>query len=299
MTEHPSNHVTVLPGETVTPIVELGPRVVVDGTFGGGGHTRRLLPHLPPDGRVIGLDRDPAVQARFDAAPFDDRVVVFIGSHRQSEQALASEGFDVADGLILDLGLSTDQLNDRSRGFSFQDDGPLDLRFDPTSGRSAADWLAASDERSIADAIYRFGEERHSRRVAREVVRRARSGAPVRTVAAMREVCERTVPRSKNHRLHPATRTFQSLRIVVNDELTHVADTLRDAAGWIRPGGVASVISFHSLEDRIVKRAFADDPRWEVITRKPITPSEAEIAANPRSRSAKLRIARVRSSFSA
>ena len=194
--------------------------------------------------------------------------------------------------MVLDLGLSSDQLADRSRGFSFQHDGPLDLRFDPERGVPASQWMARHSEKEIADAIYQFGEERFSRRIAREVIRRAREGKAVKTVAEMVDVCRRCVPRGKNHDIHPATRTFQALRIAVNDELGILQRTLAHCADWIRPGGVLVVISFHSLEDRLVKHAMRDDQRWEVVTRKPLRPTDAEIETNPRSRSAKLRVAK-------
>ena len=282
-----------MPDEIVQWLGEISPRVIVDGTYGGGGHSRLLAKTLVDgQGYVIGLDRDPAVSERAERENHDPRVTVFLGSYEQVPKALAALELDSVDGMLLDLGLSSDQLADADRGFSFtQQDSPLDLRFDPESGHAASQWLAWHKESEIADAIYKYGEERYSRRIAREIVARRRNEQPVRTVNDLVDVCRRCVPRSKNHDIHPATRTFQALRIVVNDELGILERTLKAAPDWISPGGRLAVISFHSLEDRIVKNAFRDDERWNVLTRKPIRPSDAEVQANPRSRSAKLRVA--------
>ncbi|MEM9364482.1 MAG: 16S rRNA (cytosine(1402)-N(4))-methyltransferase RsmH [Planctomycetota bacterium] len=295
-----SCHVTVLPRETVDAVLSVRPQVVVDGTFGGGGHTAQLLA-ADADGwveTVIGLDRDPDVIAREEASPgatADPRVSLFVGSYEQAPEALKRSGFASADALVLDLGLSSDQLADRRRGFSFQHpESELDLRFDPENGRTAFEWLQSHSEKEIADAIYRYGEERFSRRIARQIAERNRKRNAVRTVGELVAICQSCVPRSKNHAIHPATRTFQALRVVVNDELGALERTLIYAADWIRPGGCLAAISFHSLEDRLVKHKLRDNEHWEVITRKPIRPSEEEVAANPRSRSAKLRVARRR-----
>lgn len=290
-----------MPRETVDAVLvalpNSRPGVVVDGTFGGGGHTALLLESAPAESlkTVLGLDRDPAVVAREESiagVSSDARVSLFVGSYERAPEALKRSGFNAADALILDLGLSSDQLADRQRGFSFQHpDADLDLRFDSENGRTAVEWLQAHSEKEIADAIYQFGEERFSRRIARQIAERNRKRESVRTVGELVDICQRCVPRSKNHAIHPATRTFQALRVVVNDELGALQRTLGSAADWIHPGGRIAAISFHSLEDRIVKHALRDDERWDVITRKPIRPSDAEIAANPRSRSAKLRVA--------
>jgi 16S rRNA (cytosine1402-N4)-methyltransferase len=282
-----------MPDEIVQWVGEISPGVIVDGTYGGGGHSRLLAKTLADgQGHVIGLDRDPAVSERAERENHDPRVTVFLGSYEQVPKALAALELDAVDGMLLDLGLSSDQLADADRGFSFtQQDSPLDLRFDPESGHAAFQWLAWHKESEIADAIYKYGEERFSRRIAREIVARRRNEKPVQTVNDLVEVCRRCVPRSKNHDIHPATRTFQALRIVVNDELGILERTLKVAPDWISPGGRLAVISFHSLEDRIVKNAFRDDERWNVLTKKPIRPTDAEVQANPRSRSAKLRVA--------
>ncbi len=281
-----------MPDEVVQWIGENGPRVIVDGTYGGGGHSRLLLDKLPPgSGHLIGLDRDPKVSERVETEQHDPRLTVFLGSYEQTPKALAALELTSADAILLDVGLSSDQLSDTTRGFSFNTDGPLDLRFDPENGHPASDWLAWKKEPEIADAIYKYGEERCSRRIAREIIARRRSENPVRTVNDLVDVCRRCVPRSKNHDIHPATRTFQALRIVVNDELGILERTLGSAPDWLSPGGRLCVISFHSLEDRIVKNAFRDDDRWNVLTKKPIRPTDNEIRSNPRSRSAKMRVA--------
>lgn len=289
--ESTSIHVSVMPDEVTEWIALSTPRVVVDGTYGGGGHSRRLLEVVPEDGLVIGIDRDPSVLSRVETEENDDRLSVFLGSYEQAGRALEHSGISKADGFVLDLGLSSDQLADRERGFSFREDGPLDLRFDPETGVAASDWLARKTEKQIADTIYAYGEERFSRRIARAIIERARSRSPVRTVDELVEICRRCVPRSKNHDIHPATRTFQALRIAVNDELEILKRTLAEAPNWLSTGARVAVISFHSLEDRITKAAFRDDDRWRVLTRKPVLPSEGEVNRNPRSRSAKLRVA--------
>jgi 16S rRNA (cytosine1402-N4)-methyltransferase len=292
-----------MPAEVVQWIAEITPRVIVDGTFGGGGHANLLLDLLPPRrtadqesietaGRLIALDRDPAVSRRVDAQPHDERLTLFLGSYEQAGRALAAADLQTADAMLLDLGLSSDQLADSERGFSFTEHAAaLDLRFDPESGVSASDWLLRHSETDIADVIYRFGEERFSRRIAREIVARRRAERPVKTVGDLVDICRQCVPRAKNHDIHPATRTFQALRIAVNDELGALQRTLAAAPQWIAAGGRVVVISFHSLEDRIVKNAFRDDDRWQALTKKPLRPSADEVQANPRSRSAKLRVA--------
>jgi 16S rRNA (cytosine1402-N4)-methyltransferase len=290
--EEASCHQSVMPDEVVEWLTANSPRIIVDGTFGGGGHSHRLLQWLPEnEGRVIGLDRDPAVSRRLESQPHDSRLILFLGSYEQVPKALAALELPAADAALLDLGLSSDQLNDSQRGFSYTQDAPLDLRFDPESGVTASEWLARHRESEIAGAIYNYGEERFSRRIAREIVARRRQERPVRTVADLVDVCRRCVPRSRNHDIHPATRTFQALRIQVNDELNILERTLAAAPDWMSRGARMAVISFHSLEDRIVKNAFRNDDRWNVLTKKPLRPSETEVRENPRARSAKMRVA--------
>ena len=284
-----------MPDEIVQWLGEVSPTIVVDGTYGGGGHARLLLDALPSEKvRLIGLDRDPAVSERVESEENDPRLTVFLGSYEQVPKALAAMQLPEVDAMVLDLGLSSDQLADRDRGFSFAADGPLDLRFDPENGVPAYDWLARNRETDIANAIYNYGEERFSRRIARTIVARAKDRNPVKTVNDLVEICRRCVPRSKNHDIHPATRTFQALRIAVNDELGILERTLKLAADWFSPGGRLAIISFHSLEDRIVKNAFRDDDRWEILTKKPLRPTDQEVVENPRARSAKLRVAQRR-----
>jgi 16S rRNA (cytosine1402-N4)-methyltransferase len=195
------------------------------------------------------------------------------------------------DGVVLDLGLSSDQLADADRGFSFNSPGELDLRFDPTSGEPAWRLFDRLTEKQLADIIYQYGEERFSRRIAREIVARRRE-SPVRTAEELATLVRRCIPhRGPAERIDPATRTFQALRIAVNEELKSLDTILKRLPDCLRPGGRAAIITFHSLEDRAVKQAFREDDRYEVLTKKPLYPSDAELAANPRSRSAKLRVA--------
>lgn len=273
--------------------------VIFDGTFGAGGHSIALARRVAPGGVVLAVDRDPAAAESGTQMLGDDAdlaalpIEVYCGSYHRLDRLLKAAGRSAVDGVVLDLGLSSDQLADRERGFSFSNDGPLDLRFDPSSGQTATQFLASANERDIADAIYQFGEERFSRRIAKQVVLRRQARQPVRSVGELVEICQRCVPRGKHHDIHPATRTFQALRIMVNQELSILEDALRSIPAMVNPGGRIAIISFHSLEDRLVKQAFRDNPRLEVLTRKPLRPTEAEVAANPRSRSAKMRVAQV------
>jgi 16S rRNA (cytosine1402-N4)-methyltransferase len=272
--------------------------VIVDGTLGGGGHTRALAERVQPGGRVIALDRDSAailaagryladlpVFARLEQANFCDLPEVLEGV-----TSLLPQNRRTVDGILLDLGLSSDQLADNERGFSFSSTGPLDLRFDTSRGKPAWRLLERLSAEHLADLIYQYGEERYSRRIARAIIER-RQDKPIETAADLAELVRRCVPRSRHERIDPATRTFQALRIAVNDELKSLEIALRRLPDCLRPGGRLAIISFHSLEDRRVKEAFRDDPRLTPLAKKPITPSEEEVAVNPRSRSAKLRIA--------
>ena len=259
-------HIPVLPKE----ILELGNPLPgqrwADGTAGGGGHCRLIAQRVGDTGQVLAVDRDPGAKVH---------------------------------GILLDLGLSSDQLADRDRGFSFQTEGELDMRFDPTSGEPAWEWLARVDETTLADTIYQYGEERYSRRIARRIVDRRREET-IRTADALRDIIYSSVPRSRpsprggrrHGRVDPATRTFQALRIVVNDELGILERALERLPECLELGGHLLIISFHSLEDRLVKYAFREDPRLEVVTRRPVQAAENEVNVNPRARSAKLRVAR-------
>ncbi len=294
-----SCHVSVMADEVVQWLRPESCEVIFDGTFGAGGHSIALARRVAPGGIVLAVDRDPAAVESGTRMLGDDAdlaalpIEVYCGSYHRLDRLLKAAGRSAVDGVILDLGLSSDQLADRERGFSFSNDGPLDLRFDPSSGQTATQFLASANERDIADAIYQFGEERFSRRIAKQVVLRRQARQPVRTVGELVEICQRCVPRGKHHDIHPATRTFQALRIMVNQELSILEDALRSIPAMVNPGGRIAIISFHSLEDRLVKQAFRDNPRLEVLTRKPLRPTEAEVAANPRSRSAKMRVAQV------
>jgi 16S rRNA (cytosine1402-N4)-methyltransferase len=276
----------------------------VDGTLGAGGHARGILEACAPDGRLLGMDIDPQALAlaRKTLAPYGERARLMQASYDSLNEILREIGWAKVDGILLDLGLSSMQLEEPERGFSFQHEAPLDMRFDPASPTTAADLVNTLPQDELADLIYEYGEERASRRIAQAIVR----ARPLRTARQLAAVIESVLPR-KGH-IHPATRTFQALRIAVNRELERVENVLPQALAALKSGGRLAVISFHSLEDRIVKDYFRLEsrdcicpPRQPVctcghratlkeISRKPITPGEAEIAANPRARSAKLRV---------
>lgn len=304
-----SVHIPVLPRE----ILELGApapgELWVDGTAGGGGHARLIRQRLAPTGRLLLVDRDPGVCQRLQTA-FTEPDIVCHGSYDALPEYLAAHRLPAVDGIVLDLGLSSDQLADRERGFSFQHDGLLDMRFDPSSGEPAWEWLSRVDERTLADTIYRFGEERFSRRIARRIVETRRE-QPIRTASQLRELIVRSLPAGSRHMydqrtrgggksggrprgIDPATRTFQALRIAVNDELSILERALLRLPDVLAEGGRLLIISFHSLEDRLVKYAFRQDSRLEIITKRPVQASEEETLENPRARSAKLRLVRRR-----
>jgi 16S rRNA (cytosine1402-N4)-methyltransferase len=278
----------------------------VDGTLGAGGHARGILEACAPDGRLLGLDVDPQALAiaRKTLAPYEHRIHLAQASYTSMSGQLAELGWEAIDGIVLDLGASSMQFDTPERGFSFLQDAPLDMRFGPHMQQTAADLVNESSERELADLIYRYGEERDSRKIARAIVK----ARPLHTTRELVSVIESVSPR-RGVRLHPATRTFQALRIAVNEELASIEAVLPQAVAALRPGGRVAVISFHSLEDRIVKDFFRDQGRDRVnppyeqiyqverkatlkeVNRKPITPSDEEIKDNPRARSAKLRIA--------
>jgi 16S rRNA (cytosine1402-N4)-methyltransferase len=268
--------------------------IYVDGTLGGGGHTKAIAERLQVEGQtgqVIALDRDPAAvdAAKQNLVGLPVRIIQ--SNYSDLPEELAELNISAVDGIMLDLGLSSDQLADTSRGFSFEAEGPLDLRFDPTSGEPASRLVNRLSAEHLADLIYHYGEERFSRRIARVIVE-TRHRQPIHTSRQLAELVRKAVPAAaRGQRIDPATRTFQALRIAVNDELKSLEIALRRLPDCLKPGGRLAIISFHSLEDRRVKDAFRDDPRLEALSRKPTTAHEAEIARNPRSRSAKLRIA--------
>jgi len=282
-------HRPVLLREVVSWLAPGAGSVVVDGTVGAGGHAAELAGLVGPGGRLIGLDRDPEMLELAARATEGRPVTLLNASYSDLGRILDDLELDGVDAILLDLGLSSDQLAWGHRGFSFAEDGPLDMRFDPKTRESAADLVNNLDEKELADLIFEYGEERHSRRIARKIVE-ARRVEPILTTARLAEVVRRGVP-GKWGQIDPATRTFQALRIAVNDELERLDDLLANLAGYLNPGGKAAIISFHSLEDRRVKHAFRDDPELTVLTRKPVTATDEELATNPRARSAKLRVA--------
>ncbi len=277
----------------------------VDGTLGAGGHARGILEASAPDGQLLGLDVDPQALtlARRNLAPYEERIHLAQASYTSLPTQLAQLHWDAVDGILLDLGASSMQFDTPERGFSFLQDAPLDMRFGPHVLQTAADLVNQLSERELADLIYQYGEERNSRKIARAIVK----ARPLHTTRELVAVIESVSPRRGN-RVHPATRTFQALRIAVNEELASIEAVLPQAVAALSVGGRLAVISFHSLEDRIVKDFFREQSKdlinppyeriYEVerkatlkeVNRKPIMPSEAEIKSNPRARSAKLRI---------
>ena len=300
LTPNRTVHRPVLFQEVLDMLAPEAGGVYVDGTLGGGGHSLAIADRIGPAGLVISIDRDAAaldrVEARLAREPAANRGTVRMAQTNYADFPAVLEmlGIEKVNGFLLDLGLSSDQLADRTRGFSFNADGDLDLRFDVTEGEPAWQLLAHRSAEEIAEIIFRYGEERFSRRIAREIVRR-RETEPIRKASQLAEICRRVIPAPPGRdrqRIDPATRTFQALRIAVNDELGSLERFLRRAPDRLLPGGKIAIISFHSLEDRIVKTAFRDTPGLEVLTRKPIEAGQTEQQENPRARSAKLRVAR-------
>jgi 16S rRNA (cytosine1402-N4)-methyltransferase len=291
MSPQPARHVPVLPREVVALLDPKPAEVWVDATTGAGGHTRLLAERVGPAGRIIGLDQDPAMLERARANLAGLPVTLLHANFDQLTAVLSSVGAKEVDGVLADLGFASDQMDAAERGLSFQQDGPLDMRLDPTSGETAADLIARLSEFDLAKVIYEYGEERHSRRVARKIVE-TRKQAPIRTTGQLADLVRSCVPREKGRHFDPATRVFQALRIAVNDELGSLERLLAQLPRIVKPGGRAGIISFHSLEDRRVKQAFQDRTVWEPVTKKPVQAGDDEVRDNPRSRSAKLRVAR-------
>ena len=301
------HHTTVLRAEAIDHLVTSLDGVYLDGTFGRGGHTRELLSRLSPQARVIAIDRDPqavAAAATGETQITDPRFSIHHTAFAQMLPVLAALGITQVDGLLLDLGVSSPQIDNPERGFSFRFDGPLDMRMDTTRGESAADFLARADERHIAEVIKSHGEERFAVQIAKALVARREGGDPVRTTRQLSEIVARSV-KTREPGQDPATRTFQALRIFVNAELEELEQGLSAALQLLKPEARLVVISFHSLEDRIVKTFIARESRTEVDRRAPfapepahrlrpiarVKPGETEIRANPRSRSAVMRVA--------
>lgn len=283
-------HIPVMPDEVLEWLAPAPGKLLADGTLGGGGHTRLLAERVAPNGRVIAVDRDPAAVAAAETLLAGLPVSVAVASYVELADVLEEAGVGLLDGILLDLGLSSDQLADDSRGFSFHSDGELDLRFDPTTGEPASRLVNRLSAETLADLIFNYGEERCSRRIARRIVEERRQ-TPITTARQLAEIVRRAAPANYDSRIDPATRTFQALRIAVNDELKHVRLALERLPDCLQPGGRLAIISFHSLEDRPVKEAFKGDPRLRTLTTKPIRPTDDEIHRNPRARSAKLRVA--------
>ena len=295
--EVPPIHIPVLVKEVRQHAAAKPGEIWVDGTAGGGGHTADLLEAVQPHGWVVAIDRDPLACEKLKSRFCDQSVFVINDSYHHLERYLELIAQKIGrntklpvDGILLDLGLSSDQLADRERGFSFQSDGPLDLRYNPHEGESAADLLRYLGEEELANIIYQFGEERFSRRIAKRIAEQRRTH-PIETAKQLADLIHRSVPGRVHGRVDSATRTFQALRIAVNHELEIVDEALNNLPKLLTAGGRFLVISFHSLEDRLVKYAFRENPLLEVVTKKPIVASDEEQRRNGRSRSAKLRVA--------
>lgn len=300
----PFHHITVMAREAVDLLLPAEGRLVVDATLGGGGHTERLL---QAGATVYGIDQDPAARAAAKArlARYGERLQVLAGNFRSIKTLLSERGISSIDGLLADIGVSSPQVDNAQRGFSFLNNGPLDMRMNPAADKSAADIIATADETELADILWTYGEEKASRAIARRIVQE-RQKAPITTTGQLASIIASVLPRKGKQ--HPATRSFQALRIAVNDELGALEDLLKAGIDLLAPGGRFAVITFHSLEDRAVKRFFErvtkaeiDRPEWpaprpnpeyaaKLVTKKPVTAGAEELAVNPRSRSAKLRV---------
>lgn len=304
-----ASHTPVLLPEILEGLRIQPGQLMIDGTLGGGGHTAAFLAHSDPSGRVLGIDADPAAirrnHQRFAAEIANGRLTLAQGNFGDITELAHTHGFTTVNAILLDLGVSSFQLETPERGFSFAHDGPLDMRFDPLQGLSAAQLVNTWPEHEIADVIYQYGEERQSRRIARYLVQHR----PFTTTGELAAAVERACGGRRGQRIHPATRTFQALRIAVNEELTQLEQVLPQCLDLLAPTGRLAVLTFHSLEDRLVKHwmqkegsTFVRDetipqggyerrPTLTILTRKPMTATDAELTHNPRSRSAKLRIA--------
>ncbi len=299
-------HIPVLYQEVLEYLRPESGRLYIDGTVGAGGHSAGLLAASAPDGRLLAFDRDPAAIAfsQRQLGEFNDRVVFVQASYAEMATLAPRSGFDKVDGILLDIGLSSRQLEDAERGFSFSHDGPLDMRFDPTVGRSAADLVNDLSELALADILRKYGEVKASRKYARAIAHER----PIATTGQLADLILQETG-GRRGRIHPATQVFQALRIAVNDELGMLERGLEAAVTLLKTGGRLAVISFHSLEDRLVKNFIRDQsrdcicppeqpicicdtqPTLKAVTRKIVRPTEEEVAANPRSRSAKMRVA--------
>jgi 16S rRNA (cytosine1402-N4)-methyltransferase len=290
------HHVPVLPAEVLQLLAPAPGQVIVDATIGAGGHARLIAERLAPAGRLIGLDQDSAMLDLARPRLAGLGVTLVHASFAELPRVLRDLGVGPVNGVLADVGICSDQLDDPVRGFSFSTSGPLDMRMNPDEGETARDLLLRLNERDLADIFWQYGEERFSRRIARRIVE-TRRRQPLDTTAQLAELVRRCVPRPKRKPgqrapIDPATRVFQALRIAVNDELRALERLLEALPRCLVPGGRAALISFHSLEDRRVKQAFRNREIWEELTRKPLVATDEETANNPRARSAKLRAAR-------
>jgi len=291
MSSEETVHISVMPDETIESLAIKAGSTILDGTLGGGGHTSLAAKLVGSEGLVIGLDRDADAITRCESSLKGLPVVLAQSNFADAPEILQQLNITEVDAILLDLGLSSDQLEDRERGFSFNSDGPLDLRFDKHSGEPAYRLVQRLKQEHLANLIFEFGEERLSRKIARRLIA-MRNRTKLVSAKDIASVIYGCYPNPRKQKIHPATRTFQALRIAVNQELKSLEIALRRLPESLRVGGIFSIISFHSLEDRRVKQAFRDDTRLEVLTKKPLTASDAELHRNPRSRSAKLRVAR-------
>lgn len=290
-----SVHLPVLPDQVLELLAPQPGQTIVDATMGGGGHACLIAEMLGTTGHLIALDRDPAAleRARIRLQQVSDtpRLTLVHSNFDRLRLVLNELNIERVDGVLADLGFSSDQIESAERGLSFQREGPLDMRLDPTDEQTAGDIIASWSESDLADLFYYLGEERQSRRIARKIVA-VRKETPITTTIHLAELVRSCLPRSKTG-LDPATRVFQALRIGVNDELGSLKRLVEALPQCVKPGGRVAIISFHSLEDRIVKWAFRESATWEILTKKPVEADEAEETANPRSRSAKLRVAKL------
>jgi len=286
MTES-SSHVSVLFQQVIEAIAPRAGGRYIDGTLGAGGHAAGILDASAPSGRLLGLDADSSTLSigSQNLARYGERAMLVHSNFARLQEIAAANGFLPADGIVLDLGLSSMQLADAKRGFSFLSDGALDMRFNADDETSAADLANTLDEKELADLIFEYGEEHASRRIARAIVH----ARPIKTAAQLASVIERAVGR--HGKIHPATRTFQALRIAVNREMDVIDSVLPQIVETLAPQGRVAIISFHSLEDRRIKKFFRSAEQLRVLTKHPIRPTRAEIITNSRSRSAKLRVA--------
>ncbi len=284
-----TKHASVLPAEVLHWLDPQPGQIIVDATLGAGGHTRLIAEKLGPTGKMISLDCDPFMIETAKKRLTNPNITFVHASFDQLRQVLDELNIPEVDGILADLGICSDQLDDSARGLSFQREGPLDMRLDPTRGMPASALVAQLDERSLADLIFQLGEERFSRRIAKAIVLERKINS-IRTTTELAELVRRCVPRSG--KIDPATRTFQAFRIAVNCEMESLDSFLQLAPYCLKPQGRLVIISFHSLEDRKVKAAFKDASRYLALTRKPVQAGEEEENRNARSRSAKLRAAK-------